>query len=57
MRRKVDPRHDLLGGPLATGDALLGRGGHGASEHRLVIEQGVIAGGDGASIPASGYPS
>ncbi len=45
MRRKVDPRHDLLSGPLAKGNALLHRGGHGASELRLVVPERIVARG------------
>jgi hypothetical protein len=35
---------DLLSSPLAKGEALLHRGGHGASERGSVVTQGVIAG-------------
>ncbi len=45
MRRKVDPRHDLLPGAFPKGDALLDRGCHGAGELRFVIKQRVIPGG------------
>src|SRR5713101_5887145 len=38
---------NVLSGPLPTGDALLDRGGHGASELGLVVAQGIIACGHG----------
>jgi hypothetical protein len=37
----------VLPGPLPKGDALLDSGGHGASERRLVVKQGIIACGHG----------
>src|SRR5712692_8927796 len=39
---RAHPSH-VLSGPLPKGDALRDRGGHGASELGLVVEQGIIA--------------
>jgi len=38
---------DLLAGPLAEGNALLHRGGHGTGQLRRVVKQGIISRGHG----------
>ena len=45
MRRKVDPRHDLLPRPFPKGNALRDRGRYGAGELQLGVEQRIIPGG------------
>ncbi len=45
MRRKVDPRHDLLPGPFAKGNALLHRGPRGAGQLGVLVASRVVARG------------
>ncbi len=51
MRRKVDPRHDLLSSAFPKGDVLCDRSRHSAREFRFVVEQRIITRGDDGINP------